>query len=63
MHRDAGEWRRGEGIAPSVFSKREQGGEVFFHYSNIGNCMVITIVLNQIYRSYSGTQKIQNGFL
>jgi len=64
MHRDAEEWRHGEGIAPSDLSKREQGGvEVLFHYSIIGNCMVIKIDLNQIYRSYSGTQKIQNEFL
>jgi len=50
-------------LPPLAFQKGSKGAEVLFHYSIISNCMVIKIDLNQIYRSYSGTQKIQNDFL
>jgi len=63
MYRNAREWRHGDGIAPLTFQKGSKGSMALFHYSIIGNYVINKIDLNQIYCSYSGTQKIQNDFL
>jgi len=63
MHRDAGEWRHGGGIALCPFKREQWGRRCLFITVPLVSSWFIKIDLKQIYCSYSGTQKIQNDFL